>query len=79
MSITEILQKIKETSGTNDKKDILEENKESILLRKALKYGLDPFTPFNVVKIPKVKSRLQFPLSVRSWLSFNALGLIISF
>tara|TARA_R100000008_G_C3585955_1_gene172284 strand:- start:1505 stop:2734 length:1230 start_codon:yes stop_codon:yes gene_type:complete len=71
MSITEILQKIKETSGTNDKKDILEENKESILLRKALKYGLDPFTPFNVVKIPKVKSRLQFPLSEdRAWSEF---------
>ena len=63
MSVSSILQQIKTTSGTNDKKEILIEHQENSLLKKALKYGLDPFTPFNVVKVPKVKTRLEFPLA----------------
>ena len=55
ISIADILEEIKSTSGTNDKKLILEAHKENSLLKKALKYSLDPFISFNIVKVPKVK------------------------
>jgi DNA ligase 1 len=63
MKITDILNKIKEHAGSNAKKEILFSHKDNDLLKKVLLYGLDPFTPFNIVKIPKVKMRLEFPLS----------------
>jgi DNA ligase-1 len=62
MSITEILEEIKTTTGNNAKKEILSLNRDNKLLKKALKYGLDPFVPFNIVKVPKVKNRLDFLL-----------------
>ena len=62
MTISDILFEIKETSGSNDKKDILSKNSSNNLLKKVLRYSLDPFMPFNIVKVPKVKTRLQFPL-----------------
>lgn len=55
--ISEILSEIKTTSGSNAKKAILEEHKDNDLLKTALKMGLDPFTPFHVVKVPKVENR----------------------
>ena len=61
--IVSILQKIKSTSGTNDKKEILQSQAHNELLKKVLKYGLDPFTPFNIVKVPKVKTRHESLLS----------------
>ena len=40
-------------------------------LKKVLKYSLDPFTPFNIVKVPKVNARLEFPLDDNaSWQEF---------
>jgi len=63
MNVSDILTIVKTTKGTNEKKRILSEHADNKKLRKALLYGLDPFTPFNIVKIPKVKSRLEFPLS----------------
>ncbi len=62
MRVSDILSEVKSHSGTNAKKAILESHSNNITLRKALLYGSDPFTPFNVVKIPKVKNRLEFPL-----------------
>ena len=71
MSVADILLEIKNTAGSNDKKSLLEANRQNNILKKALKYGLDPFTPFNIVKVPKVKSRLEFPLSEsESWHEF---------
>ena len=71
MSVADILLEIKNTAGSNDKKALLEANKQNELLKKALKYGLDPFTPFNIVKVPKVKTRLEFPLGeLESWNEF---------
>ncbi len=71
MNVVEILQEIKDTSGSNDKKTILEECKNNILLKTVLKMGLDPFVPFNIVKVPKVKSRLEFTLDEKeSWSKF---------
>ena len=58
MKLYEILENIKNTSSTNEKKDILEQHESNTLLRKALSYGLNPFTPFNVVKVPKVTERI---------------------
>ncbi len=56
MTVAEILQQIKDTSGTNAKKAILESHKANELLKKVLLYGIDPMMPFNVVKVPKVKN-----------------------
>ena len=73
MTVSSVFEKVKKTSGSNDKKAILEENKRNSLLRQALKSALDPFTPFNVVKVPKVKTRLEFPLpELEAWPAFFA-------
>ena len=75
MKVSEILLKIKETAGSNAKKAILEENSDNEILKKVLKLGLNPFTPFHVVKIPKVKTRLEFPLCEKeAWLEFFAVA-----
>ena len=63
MNVTDILDAVKTAKGTNEKKRILADHSENTLFKSALQYGLDPFTPFNVVKIPKVKKRLDFPLA----------------
>ena len=62
MRVTEILEEIKSTAGSNAKKAILYSHSQNDLLKKVLLYGMDSFTPFNVVKIPKVRARLEFPL-----------------
>tara|TARA_R110000851_G_scaffold259150_2_gene411644 strand:+ start:461 stop:1744 length:1284 start_codon:yes stop_codon:yes gene_type:complete len=62
MRVSDILKEISLTAGANAKKAILTEHSSNSTLKKVLLYGSDPFTPFNVVKIPKVKYRLDFPL-----------------
>jgi len=71
MIIVNILNELKSTAGSNAKKAILETHNNKALLKKILKYGLDPFTPFNVVKVPKVVDRLlgEDPEEER-WLAF---------
>ena len=61
MKVVDILDEIKSTSGSNAKREILEKNRNNELLKNVLKYGLDPFTPFNVVKVPKVEERILCP------------------
>ena len=56
MKIYEILQLLKETSSTNEKLSILKSYKSNSLLKKVLKYGIDPMMPFHLVKVPKVKN-----------------------
>ena len=63
MPISEILKQIKNTQGSIAKKEILRQHSDNKTLQTVLKYGLDPFTPFNIVKVPKVKARQEFPLS----------------
>ena len=58
MNVVDILESVRSARGSNLKKEILGSHKESRLLRKILCYGLDPFMPFNVVKIPKTKLRV---------------------
>lgn len=70
-SVSNILKKVKSATGSNNKKSILETNQENVILKRALKSALDPFIPYNVVKVPKVKSRLEFPLDEKSsWEEF---------
>lgn len=70
MKVSDILTEIKIAKGTNEKKRLLEVHKENALLRTAIKYGLDPFTPFNVVKVPKVKDRKPVKEETETWLGF---------
>ena len=70
MKLSEILEEIKATAGTNDKKEVLQAQDDNELLKKALKYGLDPFTPFNIVKVPKVDSRHESPFEEKVWNRF---------
>lgn len=52
--ITDVLEEIKSLRGSNAKKALLENHRENEVLKKVLRYGLDPFMPFNIVKVPKV-------------------------
>ena len=52
------LEDIKNAKGSNAKKVVLERNTDNILLKKVLEYGLDPFKPFNIVKVPKTLMRV---------------------
>jgi len=53
MSVVDILKEIKEARGTNAKKSILAEHADNKTLLDVLRYGLDTFMPFNIVKVPK--------------------------
>ena len=57
MRVAEILTEINSTRGSIAKMDILREHSSNELLQRVLKAGLDNFTPFNVVKVPKVSER----------------------
>jgi len=72
--ISKILSKIKATAGSNAKKAILLENADNSLFKKALKYGLNPFTPFNVVKVPKVIHRQDDPDEEELWNQFFSIA-----
>ena len=54
MTVSDILTSIKNTQGSNSKKEILESHSDNAVLKKVLRFGLDPFMPFNIVKVPKV-------------------------
>jgi len=70
MNLAQVLNQIKMTKGTKNKLLLLQEN-ETDQLRQCLKYALDGFINFYVVKVPKVKKRLDFPLgSFEAWQEF---------
>jgi len=62
MKVAKILDTISTTRGSIAKSDILREHTSNEIFKTALKMGLDNFIPFNVVKVPKIESRLEFPL-----------------
>lgn len=70
MNVSDILRQVKENSGSNAKKEILKEHSNNALLKRALLYGSDPFTPFHVVKIPKTKARRPALREETRWTSF---------
>lgn len=63
MLVSEILEQVESTSGTNAKMEVLRSNRSNTLLVTALKMGHDPFTPFHVVKVPTVTKKQRAPLS----------------
>lgn len=71
MKIREILTEISSIGSTNAKRDILEAHKDNKRLCRALRYGMDPFMPFNVVKVPKIKNRSEKPFNeALAWETF---------
>ncbi len=71
MKVTDIFESIKATSKSSEKIAIMQENSENEIFKKALLYSLNPFTPFHVTKVPKVKDRLEFTFGEeRSWDEF---------
>lgn len=55
--VFEILEEIKNARGSIEKMNILKTHKENEILKKVLRYGLDPFMTFNIVKVPKTIAR----------------------
>lgn len=70
MKLEEILSTIKSTQGTNAKKELLSMHSDNKLFLKALFYALNPYKPFNLVKVPKTLTRN--PLEDAWELFFNA-------
>tara|TARA_A100001011_G_scaffold392143_1_gene479084 strand:- start:282 stop:1520 length:1239 start_codon:yes stop_codon:yes gene_type:complete len=72
MKVVSILSEIKKASGSNEKKKILSDNRENPLLKLSLKMALNPFLPFNIVKVPKVKDaeRKEGPNESLRWAVF---------
>ena len=70
MKVVDILQEIKSNAGSNAKKAILESHKDNELLKKVLRYGSDPFTPFNIVKVPKTENRYEADKDSDRWNAF---------
>ena len=53
MTPYEIIEFLRTTAGTNDKRDILRENKDNELFQKVLIYAFDPRITFGIKKIPE--------------------------
>jgi DNA ligase 1 len=70
MLVTDILTQIKTTPGSNAKKELLKTHADNEVLRRVLKMGLDPFIPFHVVKVPKVKCRTASRVESDRWNMF---------
>tara|TARA_Y100001963_G_scaffold102908_1_gene141634 strand:- start:4155 stop:5396 length:1242 start_codon:yes stop_codon:yes gene_type:complete len=69
-TVNSILSMIKDASGSNDKKRILQENSENQILKKLLQYATDPFLSFNIVKVPKTEKRRPVLSEDDTWSSF---------
>lgn len=72
MLVSDILERIQNVSGTNEKLEILRQNRNNSVLLKALRMGHDPFTPFHVVKVPAVQKSKRLLLENESdrWQAF---------
>ena len=70
MNVVDILTQIKDSAGTNAKKAILQDHSDNELLKRVLKYGMDSFTPFNIVKVPKTKNRFVASEEQARWQAF---------
>ena len=68
--IVDILNQVKSARGSNSKKEILSKNSDNEILKKVLKYGLDSFTPFNIVKVPVPESRFPMKSEDIRWEAF---------
>ena len=76
MKIVDIFDAINSTSKSTEKAVILEKNRSNTILVKSLLYSCDPFRPFHVSTVPKIKSGAKsntLPESDAWELFFNAL------
>ena len=64
MTVVEILEEIKNARGSKAKIAILKSHTDNELLKQALKYGLDHFIPFYIIKVPSVPSNKRQPACV---------------
>jgi len=55
MKVVEILEEIKSTSKSTEKLAIMKRNADNIYFKSALHYSSNPFKPFHVAKVPRVK------------------------
>lgn len=73
MKVVEILEKIKSTSKSTEKLSIMKEHAANLHFKSALHYSSNPFKPFHVSTVPRVKAndKLSSILSEEdSWNSF---------
>ena len=71
MKVSNILEQICSTKGSIAKAEIIMEHADNVSLQRVLRYGLDQMMPFHIVKVPKVKSRLESQLTENvSWQEF---------
>jgi len=56
MKVVEILEEIKSTSKSTEKLAIMKKNADNIYFKSALHYSSNPFKPFHVAKVPRVKA-----------------------
>lgn len=69
--LTNLLNEIRDTKGTNSKKELIRLNKSKEIFLKFLDYALNPYTPFHIVKIPKTKKReSQLLTEIEVWDQF---------
>lgn len=62
MKLASILEKIKITKGTNEKLQLVAENKDVQFFQQIVKLALDPFITFGVVKVPAADFSLKNPM-----------------
>ena len=72
MEVAKILEQIRGTRGTKAKAEILQEHANNDVLRQVLKAGMDSFTPFYIVKVPKTIESGRHPsiLEADRWRMF---------
>lgn len=76
MKVVEILEKIKATSKSTEKLAIMKDHADNIYFKSALHYASNPFKPFHVAKVPRVKASeraTHFLSEEIAWPSFYSL------
>lgn len=76
MKVVEILEKIKATSKSTEKLAIMKDHADNVHFKSALHYASNPFKPFHVAKVPRVKDSeraTHFLSEEIAWPSFYSL------
>lgn len=70
-NIFNIITKLRRTTKTNEKKQILLDNKDNVYLREYLKIVYDPFTQYYIKKIPDYQGQSIGNLTLSSYVGFE--------
>lgn len=76
MKVVDILEEIKATSKSTEKLAIMKEHADNIHFKSALHYSSNPFKPFHVAKVPRVKASekaVSLMDEETAWFSFFSL------